>query len=70
VRITLLRARTNGETAAPDAEWGWDRVATGGVEVHEVLGEHLELLKEPYVEGVAATLQECLDRARDGHPES
>ena len=70
VRITLLRAGINGNAASPDVRWGWDRVATGGVEVHEVLGEHLELLKEPYVGGVAATLQQCLERARNGHGES
>ena len=43
--------------------WGWDRVAAGGVELHEVPGEHHELLKEPRVAGLAATLQACLDHA-------
>ena len=62
-RVTLLRARTSSPATAGSAMWGWDRVAAGGVELHEVPGEHHELLKEPRVAGLAATLQACLDHA-------
>lgn len=65
-RVTLLRARNGSQVSTPEALWGWDRVAARGVELHEVPGEHLELLKAPRVAEVAATLQRCLARARAG----
>jgi thioesterase domain-containing protein/acyl carrier protein len=65
-RVTLLRARNGSQVSTPAALWGWDRVAARGVELHEVPGEHLELLKAPRVAEVAATLQRCLARARAG----
>jgi amino acid adenylation domain-containing protein len=65
-RVTLFRARNGTAAAGPPALWGWDRVAAGGVELHEVAGEHLELLKAPRVAELAATLQRCLELARTG----
>jgi thioesterase domain-containing protein len=65
-RITLFR------TPATKHSWmfhnepylGWDRVAGGGVEVHEVPGEHSTLLEEPQVQVLAARLKTCLEQAR------
>jgi natural product biosynthesis luciferase-like monooxygenase protein len=60
--VTLLTA--SGEIRGPDAGYGWDRLAAGGVETHEVPGTHLRILTEPYVGAVAERLRDCLDRAR------
>jgi oxalate---CoA ligase len=62
--LTLFRAWTPGLTTEQNALWGWDRVVPGGVELHRVAGGHVELMKEPKVEGLAAALQACLDRAQ------
>jgi thioesterase domain-containing protein len=61
--VTLLRAEAAASTAGEDPRWGWDRVARGGVELHLVPGGHHDLLKEPNVARIAATLQACLERA-------
>jgi thioesterase domain-containing protein len=63
-RVTLFRAQTPGTNQIDDANWGWDRVASGGVELYPVAGEHLELLREPSVRQLATELQSCLDPAR------
>jgi len=41
---------------------GWRELAGGGMEIHEVSGNHLNLIKEPYVTELAAKLSECLGR--------
>jgi amino acid adenylation domain-containing protein len=65
-RVTLFRARNGSLGSRSGAAWGWDRVAAGGVELHELDGGHFELLKEPRVTEVASALQTCLTRARAG----
>jgi thioesterase domain-containing protein len=44
---------------------GWGRVADGGVQRHEMPGEHVTMLQEPHVQAVAETLQECLTAVRE-----
>ncbi|WP_224245440.1 type I polyketide synthase [Hyalangium gracile] len=44
---------------------GWGKLAAGGVDVHEIPGDHLSLLKPPYVEVLAARLAACVERARE-----
>lgn len=63
-RVTLLRARERLAGAEEDPEMGWGRVAAGGVEVHEVPGNHLSMLEQPHLQVLAAKLQECLQRAQ------
>ncbi len=63
-RLTLFRAGTSGSSTEQDALWGWDRVVTGGVDLHRVLGDHGQVIREPQVGGLAAALQACLDRAQ------
>jgi aspartate racemase len=64
--VTLFRSRgtpisgtSSGLAADP---LGWDAVARGAVEVHEVAGEHLTILQPPYVGALASQLRECLRR--------
>ncbi len=42
---------------------GWDSVATEGVERYELQGEHITILREPFVGRLGQHLKGCLDRA-------
>jgi thioesterase domain-containing protein len=64
--LTLIRAAdmppvSEGPLSEPDL--GWGRVVQGSVEVLPVPGQHLTILAEPYVEGLARELEECLSKA-------
>jgi thioesterase domain-containing protein/acyl carrier protein len=48
-----------------DRQLGWGRVAAGGVEVHEVPGEHISIFREPNVRSLAEKLTNCLAMARE-----
>ena len=41
---------------------GWDSIAAGGVERYELKGEHVSILKEPFVRDLGVQLRECLNR--------
>jgi thioesterase domain-containing protein len=41
---------------------GWGAVAEGGVERHELDGEHISILREPYVRALGEKLRSCIDR--------
>jgi amino acid adenylation domain-containing protein len=47
-----------------DPEMGWGRLATRGVEVHELPGNHFSILHPPHVTTLAIELRKCLERAR------
>ncbi len=51
--------RTAATVAANPAE-GWRRLATGGMEIHLLPGDHYSLLKAPYVESLAELLRKWL----------
>jgi thioesterase domain-containing protein len=57
-RITLFRS----EDAEEDPSL-WAPFSPESVEVHTVSGNHVSMIVEPYVQSLAAQLQECLDRA-------
>jgi acyl transferase domain-containing protein/thioesterase domain-containing protein/SAM-dependent methyltransferase/acyl carrier protein len=59
-RVTLFRATELGAHDR-DRTMGWSLLAAGGVEVHELSGEHLDLLRQPRVRALAAKLTACLD---------
>ncbi|MBZ4414933.1 non-ribosomal peptide synthetase [Myxococcus sp. RHSTA-1-4] len=42
---------------------GWEAVATGALEVHELDGDHYSILRAPHVERLASLLRNCLERA-------
>lgn len=49
-KITLFRARGAVDDAGADGvAWGWSRVATDGVDVHLVPGDHGSMMSEPHV---------------------
>jgi len=49
-----------------DPYLGWDAVAPGGVARHLVGGEHVTMLREPFVETVGLQLRRMLDGADEG----
>jgi len=64
--VTLFLAeRTSQSGVSPelDARLGWGKYAEEGTVVHKVPGSHLSMLEPPHVEGLAAILRECLERA-------
>jgi aspartate racemase len=70
-RITLFPASTRSVGEFHDREQGWGKLALGGVEIHDVTGDHLTMFQMPYVSVVAQKLAECLERAfeRHAHPD-
>jgi thioesterase domain-containing protein/acyl carrier protein len=64
-KVTLFRARERMPGSTSDFFLGWDRVAGGGMEVHEIPGDHVSLMKEPGVRLLAEELKRCLSRGAE-----
>jgi aspartate racemase len=62
-RITLFWA-SKDLRAKFDLLEGWQSLARGGMEVHEVPGTHLDMIKEPHVAELANKLGQCLLQAQ------
>lgn len=63
--ITIFRAEER--PAVEDvSQMAWRRYATGALEVLEVPGDHVTMMKEPHVRVLATRLQDCLRRAACG----
>ena len=60
--VTLFWA-SNDLRATVNFVEGWRALAGGGIDVHEIPGNHLDIVKEPHVAELASKLQSCLDRA-------
>ena len=43
---------------------GWQALAGEGLEIHEIEGDHINIIKEPFVGQLAAELNSCLDKAQ------
>jgi amino acid adenylation domain-containing protein len=63
-RIVLFRAGEKGLRGLEEPGDGWQRYAAGGLEIHELDGDHGNILNEPYVQSLAAELRQCLERAQ------
>ncbi len=61
-RIVLLRARkrTLSQRLFRSRTFGWERVATGGVEVLAVPGTHYSMLREPHAAALAREIERAL----------
>jgi aspartate racemase len=66
-RVTLFRASKHefedriNYSLGP--ELGWGDLVTGGLEIHQVSGDHLSMLQDPHVQGLAEKLRDCLSKA-------
>lgn len=58
-RVIFLQTKENRRSREK-----WENLVAGGIESHEVPGDHLTLLKEPYVQVLAEKLKECLSEAQ------
>jgi thioesterase domain-containing protein len=67
-KVTLFRADIQDSyvVGIPLLDWdlGWGQLASGGVEIQTVPGDHLTMFREPQIQILAQKLQECLHRAR------
>jgi thioesterase domain-containing protein/acyl carrier protein len=61
---TWLRASEKALRGVDDPQNDWSTWAAGGVEVHEIDGDHGSIMKEPMVGVFAAKLRECLVKAQ------
>jgi thioesterase domain-containing protein len=64
-KVTLFWA--SGDLRTYDVVDGWKVLATGGIEVHEIPGNHFNIVKEPHVAELARKLNDCLARDQDRH---
>jgi thioesterase domain-containing protein/acyl carrier protein/NAD(P)-dependent dehydrogenase (short-subunit alcohol dehydrogenase family) len=60
-KVTLFRSTKRTIQQGSDDFLGWEELAGGGVEVHDVPGTHFNILQEPVVQVLAEKLQACLD---------
>ena len=65
-RVTLFWA-SRDLRASFDLVEGWRALAPLGVEVQEIPGSHLNIIKEPHVAELALKLGDSLDRAQGRH---
>ena len=67
-RVTLFRASFDpwGQ-ARRDTTLGWKHLAGGGVDVHVIPGNHLVIMRKPFVDDLARQLQRCLNAVQRKH---
>jgi len=53
-QVTLFK------TAHQDSTWGWGDIAADGVELHQIPGHHMNVLRPPQVQVLAEKLSACL----------
>jgi amino acid adenylation domain-containing protein len=61
--VTLFWASADLRASVDFVE-GWRALAGGGIEVHEIPGSHLDIVKEPHVQELAKKLNCCLGQAQ------
>ncbi|HEU4432688.1 MAG TPA: thioesterase domain-containing protein, partial [Pyrinomonadaceae bacterium] len=64
-RVTLFRASKQPAGYNTDRDLGWEKLAAGGVEVHEIPGYHGSIVMEPRVRILAERLQACLFQSQE-----
>jgi len=60
-RMVLLQSQNPFGNVQKDPTLGWGDLAQGGVEIHQISGSHLKILRQPDVRVLAETLKVCLD---------
>jgi amino acid adenylation domain-containing protein len=61
---TWLRATEKGLRGLDNPQDNWSTWAIGGVQVHEIDGDHGSIMNEPMVSILAEKLRSCLEKAR------
>jgi len=65
--IVLFRASEKALRGLEDESSGWQKYAAGGLELHEIDGDHGNVLNEPNVRQLAAALRARLEQAQAQH---
>jgi amino acid adenylation domain-containing protein len=65
--IVLFRASEKALRGLEDPGSGWRKYAAGGLELHEIDGDHGNVLNEPNVRNLAAALRKKLEQAQTEH---
>jgi thioesterase domain-containing protein/acyl carrier protein len=63
-RATLFRASEEAAADSQDLTLGWEELATEGVDLHWVPGNHQTMVAEPHVQVLAKQLRACLDQSQ------
>jgi len=63
-RLVLFKARERFLQASHAPDLGWGELAKGGVEVHEIPGDHYSILRQGDIQTLADRLREVLDPGR------
>lgn len=69
-KVTLFRAVETSLRRPDDSYSAWSTFAGGGMEVHEIVGNHEGILKEPQVSSLAEELAATLDAAEGNYFEA
>ncbi|MGA3093637.1 MAG: polyketide synthase dehydratase domain-containing protein, partial [Terriglobales bacterium] len=64
-RLTIFRSVSRTLLDGEDKLLGWGGLATGGIEIQDITGNHLDMLSEPNVRILAEKLRACLDRVQE-----
>ena len=62
-KVTLFCSSHRSTRSYEDRRLAWSKVATAGLEVHLVPGDHMSMMEEPNVQILAGLLRACLERA-------
>jgi len=62
--VTLFRSLGQPLTGVHEPDLWWGRVSHGTVEVRPIAGNHMSILSEPHVRGLAAELRDALECAQ------
>jgi hypothetical protein len=64
--VDYFRVVDESGRSADDRAQRWIALAPGGLRLHDVpSSSHLDILKEPWVDGIASALREVADTAQD-----
>jgi amino acid adenylation domain-containing protein len=63
-RITLFRTSVQSSIAERDLTIGWSEIALKGVEIHNIPGNHLTMLRKPHIQVLAEQLKACIEKTQ------
>jgi amino acid adenylation domain-containing protein len=63
-RVTLFRTQAQPEIGSQEPDLGWGELAAGGIEIHQVSGDHHSIVHGRHVWNLAERLRACLDAAQ------
>jgi thioesterase domain-containing protein len=63
-KLTIFRTSRRDDESVFDYYYGWDKLASAGVEVHEITAVHWNLMQEPSVRLLAEQLTACFKKAQ------